>query len=600
MRGLFQDLLKAEVNPGRLVQVFAVRDEASMKELMPELAGAVKGRSMPAGVFGHGVDKHLILLRLDVTMQNPYHVIYHEYVHLLSRLQFRRLPLWLSEGLAEFYATADIDDREVRWGQILPWHLQVLREAALLPLDELTGAGHDSPLYNEAHRIGIFYAQSAVFTHYLLMGDPKRRGQLPEFARLLEQDVPEADAMRQAFGDFKTLDKDLQAYVRQFRFLGLKAPAAVSPVTVQSTGALPPAHAAALRADLLVRRGQFRTGRRLAEEALRLAPDLGLAHEALGIAAEAEGRRKDALVHLSEAAALAPNSYVAHYRLGGLEIPDAADDRARREQALRTAIKVNPRFAPAYARLSQLLTGEGQAEESLALAKRAAALDPGRASHRLAVSQAYRRGGRPADADREETSVRAAARTDARMLGELVNDLQDGRPAEAEALLKDAVAANPRNRTANTLLGGLLSDQKRWDEAESLLREALRLEPESPLALNDLAYLLAQAERKPAEALKLIERGLKKMPGPQMLDTKGLVLVRLGRLDEAEQILREALADLPHAEILEHLGDVLQARGKTEEARDTWEQALESMGVTPRVWKSLQEKLGRKTPLTGR
>jgi hypothetical protein len=112
VRGLFRQVLQARVDPGRLVMIFAVKDEDGLRELLPGYWER-KGGSRPAGVFQSGRDKHLVALRLDVATANPYHVLYHEYTHLLTRLNVRWLPLWLTEGLAEFWGSSDIDEKEV-------------------------------------------------------------------------------------------------------------------------------------------------------------------------------------------------------------------------------------------------------------------------------------------------------------------------------------------------------------------------------------------------------------------------------------------------------------------------------------------------------
>src|SRR5688572_16473249 len=61
VRGLFAQVFQAKVDPGRMVVIFAVRDEPALKELLPERAAA-KRRFMPAGVFLPGTEKHFIVL----------------------------------------------------------------------------------------------------------------------------------------------------------------------------------------------------------------------------------------------------------------------------------------------------------------------------------------------------------------------------------------------------------------------------------------------------------------------------------------------------------------------------------------------------------
>jgi len=54
-----------------------------------------------AGYFQKGEDVNYITLTTDAT-QNPFSVIYHEYVHLLLENTSGNVPTWFNEGLAEY------------------------------------------------------------------------------------------------------------------------------------------------------------------------------------------------------------------------------------------------------------------------------------------------------------------------------------------------------------------------------------------------------------------------------------------------------------------------------------------------------------------
>jgi len=61
------------------------------------------------GMYVGGTDANYIALRLDVSLNQetyePFEPVYHEYVHYLTRRLIASLPLWMVEGLAEFYGT---------------------------------------------------------------------------------------------------------------------------------------------------------------------------------------------------------------------------------------------------------------------------------------------------------------------------------------------------------------------------------------------------------------------------------------------------------------------------------------------------------------
>ena len=50
----------------------------------------------------------------------------------------------------------------------------------------------DSPLYNEGDRRGVFYAESWALVHYLLIGNPQRKGQLGAYLQKYADGVPSA------------------------------------------------------------------------------------------------------------------------------------------------------------------------------------------------------------------------------------------------------------------------------------------------------------------------------------------------------------------------------------------------------------------------
>jgi len=594
VRGLFREILEARVDTGRLVIIFAVKDEAGLRELLPGYWER-KGGARPAGVFVPGRDKHLVALRLDAETDSPYHVLYHEYTHLLTRLNVRWVPLWLNEGLAEFYASSDIDDKEVRWGLVSPSHVMLLRHTPLLKLDELLAADATSPLYNEASRTGVFYAQSAVLTHYLLLGAPQRRGQLQELFKLLEGDVDEPEALRRAFGDLRKLESELSTYVRRLSFPGIKTEVRIDAQQIQAMP-LGPAEADALRGDFLARTGRPREGRALLESALRQDAQLSWAHEGLGVVESAGGRSQDALHHFTDAARLSPRNYLAKFRTGLIEDPKAEPkaDFARREQALRHALEGNPAFAPASAALARLLSAqEDRRAEAVSLAERATALEPAVAWYRVVLWQALSRAGRAGDAARVEAGLVTIARRDPGLLADLTRELDEGgRAAEAESLLRKAREANPRSGALTMILATFLDDHDQRSEAEKLLREAVTANPQSEAMAANLAWVLSESPATAAEGLEMIERTLKRSPDvPEFLDTKGWALFQLRRLPEAETVLRAAVEGREDAEILEHIGDVVREQGRKAEAVALYERALKAPDVTARNRASLQAKI---------
>jgi tetratricopeptide (TPR) repeat protein len=121
----------------------------------------------------------------------------------------------------------------------------------------------------------------------------------------------------------------------------------------------------------------------------------------------------------------------------------------------------------------------------------------------------------------------------------------------------------------------LLEDMDRVAEAEADLREIVAADPENSEALNALGYTLADRTNRYAEAQMLIEKALRLQPdSPAFLDSLGWVQHRLGRDTEALRNLRRAFDLLKDPEIAAHLGEVLWLGGDKDSARAVWKEGL--------------------------
>ncbi|HEY3885859.1 MAG TPA: DUF1570 domain-containing protein [Vicinamibacterales bacterium] len=127
--------------------------------------------------------------------------VFHEYSHLVIDNLAPGMPLWLNEGLAEYFSTFRIErgGRAIAIGQTIDDHLQRLAREAWLPLDTLLATTETSPEYNENARRGVFYAESWALTHLLLEGQPDRSAALGRYVSDVLAGVHPADAWARAF-----------------------------------------------------------------------------------------------------------------------------------------------------------------------------------------------------------------------------------------------------------------------------------------------------------------------------------------------------------------------------------------------------------------
>jgi tetratricopeptide (TPR) repeat protein len=128
-----------------------------------------------------------------------------------------------------------------------------------------------------------------------------------------------------------------------------------------------------------------------------------------------------------------------------------------------------------------------------------------------------------------------------------------------EQYLNKALESKPRSVVLMLHLAELYDQRGRWDEAESMYRRVLQPEnePKNIVALNNLAWLLAQRSSDPhkhREALLRIEAAVAGIGRrADLLDTRGLVHLKLGQNAAALSDFREAAADMPTPTHLFHL-----------------------------------------------
>ena len=118
----------------------------------------------------------------------------------------------------------------------------------------------------------------------------------------------------------------------------------------------------------------------------------------------------------------------------------------------------------------------------------------------------------------------------------------------------------------------------RLEAAEELYRTLIEREPDSPWHLNSLGYMMADSNYKVDESLELLARALRLAPDtPEILDSYGWALYRLGDLPGAFEFVEEALDhygyDGAPAEIMAHYGELLWETGEAERAVQMWQAA---------------------------
>lgn len=123
---------------------------------------------------------------------------------------------------------------------------------------------------------------------------------------------------------------------------------------------------------------------------------------------------------------------------------------------------------------------------------------------------------------------------------------QQGKLDEAIDLLLKVIGLTPDAAEAHSNLGNMFAATRRFKHAECHYEKALALKPSMAEARNNYGNLLAGLNRH-EEALAMFRGAIAEKRGkyPEALANLGLLLVELGRTDEARQALEQAIECAP-------------------------------------------------------
>ncbi len=418
-----------------------------------------QGKPLPvAGIFSPGSGANYVLM-VNTPQETAQRIIFHEYAHLVIANTMANVPVWLNEGLAEFYSTFHMlsGGREATLGLAIPEHLVLLNTTTLLSTDELLNVDRDSPLYNEGERRSVFYAQSWALTHLILAGQPSRARELSAFLQSLAQGVPEIQAWSQAFG-INRPDEQLPEYLRRrtlsyYRFRFPDKLASFTP----TARAIPQTDVEALLADVLVQQQRYDEAAERLAAALRAEPASPRAAVAMARLESARGFDSSAEKRLLDAPGT--DDWFVNYYSGILLADLVASQGGANEPALRAARdrleavkREHPDIPNVLVRLAMLeLSSDAvPSAEALQSVERARTLAPGRAEYPYVHAQVLTRRSQFAEARAVlgplmSTAYPPAVRDSARRLMGLVVDLEARRraPAASPAQLASVPPTSP-------------------------------------------------------------------------------------------------------------------------------------------------------------
>lgn len=365
--------------------------EASFRPYMPVRDGR---RVDVAGVFWSGRAVNYVGINAAYG-ERAYPVVFHELTHVLTANSRRRLPLWLTEGIAEYHSTFEVrGPAEILLGRPIGHHTLLLRDQ-FIPLRELLAVDEKSPIYSEGPRRSLFYAQSWALVH-LLRNSPDTRGGLSRYVRAYEAGTEQQAAMRDVFGfEVPELEQRLRTYVRQFAVRGelWKLPQPITD-TALTDADVPEGVALTHLGRLLLRANRVDEAEERFRAALLASPKLAVANAAMAELRLQQERPGDAWAHLETASAGAAD-FFDHYLVASAldQLLEAAPSEAERERALSSlreraaaATAARPDVAEAWHLLAAAALQSGDREEAGRAIERAVSLAPGHERYRFVLA----------------------------------------------------------------------------------------------------------------------------------------------------------------------------------------------------------------------
>jgi tetratricopeptide (TPR) repeat protein len=160
---------------------------------------------------------------------------------------------------------------------------------------------------------------------------------------------------------------------------------------------------------------------------------------------------------------------------------------------------------------------------------------------------------------------------------------------------KNVININPKSVMAHIMLGQVYQSLNDKEAAKSQYREALDLDPKSPAAANNLAWILADSGGDLAEAYRLAQIAMEKLPeSTAVKDTLGWVYYKKGSYTPAIELLSECTRSDPKNSTFQyHLGMAYFKNGDRRKAKDYLGEAIKLGEAFPGIEEAKQvfEKL---------
>ncbi|HVV71870.1 MAG TPA: tetratricopeptide repeat protein, partial [Verrucomicrobiae bacterium] len=293
------------------------------------------------------------------------------------------------------------------------------------------------------------------------------------------------------------------------------------------------------------------------------------------------GQKKYAEAHqlLNGMLKSSPNSPDATFQLGTVNLLEHNYKQA--EEAFRKSYQLSPANPRGLMGVVEIYMAQDKPDQALKILSDEAERFPNRLDIRLALANTSVRAGRFDAAVSEFNKVIAGLPKNSKSAGEIYLRLGEtyrrkGDLTNAISALDSARKVLPENPTVMSTLALTLDAAGQKTAARQMYEQTIKFEPNNGVALNNLAFLIAETGGDLDQALTFAQRAKQMLPNLfEISDTLGMIYLKKNLSDNAVDIFKELVQKQPaHSTYRYHLGMALEQKGDRSGAQKALQQAL--------------------------
>jgi tetratricopeptide (TPR) repeat protein len=284
----------------------------------------------------------------------------HEFIHFVLAHSGVTLPLWMNEGVADFYSTFQISGDRVTFGRSVSGRLPILRSETWLPLEALFQISTSSSYYSDPTRMALFYSESWALAHMLLVS-PDYSAHFADFVQAVHQNHDSAESFKMVYNKTPAqVQEDLRGYLDR-QHLPVIEMQLTKPLVVTATS-----QAAVTSAEMDLTLSDLTPNNSQTQAALenRLSNAGTEAEESLGYMALRQGKNADARNHFQKAVERHSADATVYFYLAHLN-HEAGAPSSQVIPLLNQALTLKPDLGDARLELALVATGDGNFEQAL-------------------------------------------------------------------------------------------------------------------------------------------------------------------------------------------------------------------------------------------